>query len=88
MVKMLLHNLDPNTKNDGGETLLMMAAKCGHLDIVKMLVEDYGADPTAVAHGGANVVNAAVFGGFERTLKYVLTLPVPSSCVHVHCRAG
>lgn len=72
MVKRLLDGMDVNTANEGGTTLLMLAASEGHLDVVDYLIRERGADVKRKTDRGGNVVTAAAKAGFGRTLSYIL----------------
>jgi ankyrin repeat protein len=76
VVKMMMPNFDVNTKNEGGETLVMMAAKQGHVDIVDLLIKEYGADLTLKMDVGGNVITSAArgtaVGKSEMTLNYLV----------------
>ncbi|UKZ87402.1 uncharacterized protein TrAFT101_003207 [Trichoderma asperellum] len=52
--------LPPNTTNEKGDTLLMLAAYHGHADLVKLLIE-HGADPNRVNDRGQSPLAGAVF---------------------------
>ena len=44
--------MDANAKDSSGYTSLHAAASYNHLDLMRMLVKEYGADPNVVDHDG------------------------------------
>ncbi|KAM7251942.1 hypothetical protein ACFE04_023825 [Oxalis oulophora] len=64
--------LDVNTKDEDGETPLIHAARLGHNDTVKYLVE-HGADPNIASELGVTAVHHASGIGNIELLKYLLS---------------
>ena len=53
---------DPSNRSSKGENALMLAARAGHVDIVKLLIV-HGVDPSVSDAQGCNVAHYAVDGG-------------------------
>ncbi|KAA1473235.1 ankyrin [Dentipellis sp. KUC8613] len=63
--------LPANLTNDGGNTLLMLAAYAGHADLVRGLVER-GADPNRLNDRGQSPVAGAVFKGSDDVVRVLM----------------
>lgn len=71
LVKRQLSQRDLNTRSPSGQTVLMLAAVGGHLDLTKYLL-DQGADPNAVDFGGNTLLMDLVFKGDLEMIKLLL----------------
>ncbi|XP_071086322.1 ankyrin-3-like, partial [Haliotis cracherodii] len=66
-----LEKVDINSRDQNGETPVMMAARDGHVQLVEVLVKK-GADMSLVNNGGDNILHQACKGGDIETVKEVL----------------
>jgi ankyrin repeat protein len=74
MRSLMAHGAKVDAKGDEGETAFWFAAQQGHLDAMKLLIEN-GADPSVVARG-QNAAEAASEGGHTEVLEYLKGLGV------------
>jgi len=61
-------------RNSSGNTPLHWAALNGHLDIVKLLIEKGGAEPTVANNAGHNVLFEAQSANKEDVAKFLLEI--------------
>jgi ankyrin repeat protein len=54
-----------------GNTPLMWAAYAGQLDVVKMMVQKYGADPKRVNEDGENAIILAANNGHRSVMRFL-----------------
>ncbi|MGC3939935.1 ankyrin repeat domain-containing protein [Roseobacter sp. EG26] len=68
----LIYQIDPNINQVGnnGETALMAAARVGDLRLVKLLIENFGADVNVSAKSGTALTKAIEFGNFA-VMRYL-----------------
>ncbi|OBT63445.1 hypothetical protein VE03_07191, partial [Pseudogymnoascus sp. 23342-1-I1] len=74
LVQILLNeNVDMEAKDDHGQTALMRAASCGHLSVVKQLVEK-GAklEPDSSSSGERTALGAAAASGWKEVTEFLL----------------
>ncbi len=62
VVVLLEAGLDPSNRSSRGENALMLAARAGNVDIVKLLI-DHGVDPSVSDAQGCNVAHNALDSG-------------------------
>ena len=78
-------NVNPSSYNmitDQGKTLLHIACRYGHIDIVRMLVEVYGCSPNAVDNTGSIPFHDACFYDQVVIVDYLLhTTSKPNECL-------
>lgn len=60
--------IPPNLTNHNGDTLLMLAAYHGHLELVRTLM-DKGSDPNIINSRGQSIIAGAVFKGYDEVVK-------------------
>ncbi|KAG6011693.1 hypothetical protein E4U43_008179 [Claviceps pusilla] len=63
--------LPPNMTNEKGDTLLMLAAYYGHVDLVKLLIQ-HGADPNRLNDKGQSPLAGAVFKKEDAVIEVLL----------------
>lgn len=64
-------SIDWNQRNDEGQTALYLAARCGHSDIVSLLIQQ-GADPNFVGGKYGTPLQAACFAGHTTIVEKLL----------------
>ncbi len=62
VIRLLEAGFDPSTRSSRGENALMLAARAGNVDIVKLLI-GHGVDPSVSNAQGCNVAHYALEGG-------------------------
>lgn len=62
---------DVHTTDNEGCTPLHSAAYGNHLSLVRKLVQEYGANPSARSHDGSTVIHAAVVNNAAQALQYL-----------------
>ncbi|KAH8105098.1 ankyrin [Cristinia sonorae] len=67
----LASGLPANLTNDGGNTLLMLAAYAGHVELTKSLI-DRGGDPNRINDKGQSIVAGAVFKGHSEIVRILM----------------
>lgn len=75
VVKLLLRrrSSDAHIKDENGLTPLMKAARCGHADIVRLLLGK-GVDPQTRETNGRTAIQMAVDGGHDEVVGLLLDL--------------
>ncbi|XP_071041937.1 serine/threonine-protein phosphatase 6 regulatory ankyrin repeat subunit B-like [Parasteatoda tepidariorum] len=63
--------IDINEKIHGDSTLLNLAAECGHLDLVKFLINE-GADLNVIGSFGSKPIHIAAYYGHLHIVKYFI----------------
>ncbi|KAI0315837.1 ankyrin repeat-containing domain protein, partial [Amylostereum chailletii] len=71
LIQAIEAGLPPNLTNDGGNTLLMLAAYAGHTDLVAALL-DRGADPNRLNDRGQSPIAGAVFKGSDAVVRVLV----------------
>lgn len=64
---------DDNECNSNGETAVYKAARNGHIDVVKALIESYGAKVNINRNDGRSPLMAAVENGDDEVIKTLLS---------------
>ena len=77
-------------KNFKGDTCLMIATISGNLNVVKMLIEDYGADPNTKENKGYTPFMAACcnYDDCLDIMEYFRKLKNPRVNLHARCFDG
>lgn len=69
-------DMDVNAGNGKGRTALMQAAKHGQIDMMRLLIGEYHADPNIKMNDGSSLWDWAVFGGSVTVLEYMINNPI------------
>lgn len=71
LVDYVRQGVDPNLKNQDGNTFLMLAAYAGHAELVRGLV-GVGADPNALNERGQSPIAGAIFKKEDEVVRALL----------------
>ena len=74
MIRLLIHDyeLDKNTKDNYGATLLHYAALGGHPGVIRLLIHDYELDKSAKDNYGATLLHFAALGGHPEAIRLLI----------------
>ena len=67
-----LYGLPADLPNEQGQTQLSRAAKCGHMDVVQLLLSRNGVNPAAKDTSGFTPLMHAAYGGHEQVMNLLL----------------
>ena len=68
-------SVDPNSKDNLGQTALFKAADNGHSDIVEILLQQEGISPDAASNDGFTPLLQTIFGRHQTIVKLLLERP-------------